>query len=93
MMCQGVPNLDSVSWVPRLLGGHLVTRTLVEEWVCLVVLVWRRVLMIMQGVLGEYPSKALESARHRHIYFDQESSDAGLCGGTHAEKWGWLLGA
>jgi dolichol-phosphate mannosyltransferase len=71
------------------------TKTPVQGWASLVVvvLVLGGVQMMMLGVLGEYLWRTLESARHRPIYFIEESSDADLCSETRSEKWERRLGA
>jgi|SRR5581483_2724092 len=55
---------------------RLSTRTPVQGWASLivVVLVLGGLQMMMLGVLGEYLWRTLEAARHRPIYFIEESS-------------------
>lgn len=74
---------------------RLMTRTPVQGWASLVVvvLVLGGVQMMMLGVLGEYLWRTLESARHRPIYFIEESSDSDLCSETQPVKWERRLGA
>lgn len=57
---------------------RLMTRTPVQGWASLivVVLVLGGVQMMMLGILGEYLWRTLESARHRPIYFLEETSDS-----------------
>ena len=57
---------------------RLMTRTPVQGWSSLivVVLVLGGVQMMMLGVLGEYLWRTLEAARHRPIYFLEETSDS-----------------
>jgi polyisoprenyl-phosphate glycosyltransferase len=57
---------------------RLIARTPVQGWASLivVVLVLGGVQMMMLGILGEYLWRTLEAARHRPIYFLEETSDA-----------------
>ncbi len=57
---------------------RLMTRTPVQGWASLivVVLVLGGVQMMMLGILGEYLWRTLESARHRPIYFLEETSES-----------------
>ncbi len=57
---------------------RLMTRTPVPGWSSLivVVLVLGGVQMMMLGILGEYLWRTLEAARHRPIYFLEETSEA-----------------
>jgi polyisoprenyl-phosphate glycosyltransferase len=57
---------------------RLMTRVPVQGWSSLivVVLVLGGVQMMMLGVLGEYLWRTLEAARHRPIYFLEETSDS-----------------
>jgi len=56
---------------------RLITRTPVQGWASLivVVLVLGGVQMMMLGILGEYLWRTLEAARHRPTYFLEETSD------------------
>lgn len=57
---------------------RLITRTPVQGWASLivVVLVLGGVQMMMLGILGEYLWRTLEAARQRPIYFLEETSEA-----------------
>jgi dolichol-phosphate mannosyltransferase len=57
---------------------RLMTRTPVQGWSSLivVVLVLGGVQMMMLGILGEYLWRTLEAARHRPVYFLEESSES-----------------
>lgn len=72
---------------------RLITRTPVQGWSSLivVVLVMGGVQMMMLGVLGEYLWRTLEAARHRPIYFLEETSEADI-GETQAQKVGRRFG-
>ena len=57
--------------------SRLLTRVPVQGWASLmvVVLVMGGVQMMMLGILGEYLWRTLEAARHRPIYFLEETSE------------------
>lgn len=67
---------------------RLMTRTPVEGWASLivVVLVLGGVQMMMLGILGEYLWRTLESARHRPIYFLEETSESDSLPESQPEK-------
>ncbi|HVN18502.1 MAG TPA: glycosyltransferase family 2 protein [Dongiaceae bacterium] len=56
---------------------RLITRTQIQGWSSLivVVLVLGGIQMMMLGVLGEYLWRTLEAARHRPVYFLEETSE------------------
>jgi len=67
---------------------RLMTRTPVQGWASLivVVLVLGGVQMMMLGILGEYLWRTLESARHRPIYFLEETSESDSLPDSQPEK-------
>lgn len=67
---------------------RLMTRTPVQGWASLivVVLVLGGVQMMMLGILGEYLWRTLESARHRPIYFLEETSESDSLRDSQPEK-------
>ncbi len=67
---------------------RLMTRTPVQGWASLivVVLVLGGLQMMMLGVLGEYLWRTLEAARHRPIYFLEETSESDSSIGAQTEK-------
>lgn len=67
---------------------RLMTRTPVEGWASLivVVLVLGGIQMMMLGILGEYLWRTLESARHRPIYFLEETSESDSLPESRPEK-------
>jgi glycosyltransferase involved in cell wall biosynthesis len=67
---------------------RLSTRTPVQGWASLivVVLVLGGVQMMMLGVLGEYLWRTLEAARHRPMYFIEETSDGDFSADAQPEK-------
>jgi dolichol-phosphate mannosyltransferase len=67
---------------------RLMTRTPVEGWASLivVVLVLGGIQMMMLGILGEYLWRTLESARHRPIYFVEETSESDSLPDSQPEK-------
>lgn len=70
------------------IGLRLVTRTPVQGWSSLivVVLVLGGVQMMMLGVLGEYLWRTLEAARHRPAYFLVETSETDAAGDAQPQK-------
>ena len=67
---------------------RLMTRTPVQGWSSLivVVLVLGGVQMMMLGILGEYLWRTLEAARHRPIYFLEDSSDVDASADAQPQK-------
>ncbi len=67
---------------------RLMTRTPVQGWASLivVVLVLGGVQMMMLGVLGEYLWRTLEAARHRPIYFLEETSESDSLTGAQTKN-------
>jgi len=67
---------------------RLMTRAPVQGWASLivVVLVLGGVQMMMLGVLGEYLWRTLEAARHRPIYFLEETSESDSLTSAQPEK-------
>lgn len=73
---------------------RLTTRTPVQGWASLivVVLVLGGVQMMMLGILGEYLWRTLEAARHRPIYFLEESSESDQASQNQPEPAGRRFG-
>jgi glycosyltransferase involved in cell wall biosynthesis len=67
---------------------RLITRTPVQGWASLivVVLVLGGVQMMMLGILGEYLWRTLEAARQRPIYFLEETSEADADARSDAQR-------
>jgi dolichol-phosphate mannosyltransferase len=73
---------------------RLMTRTPVQGWASLivVVLVLGGVQMMMLGILGEYLWRTLEAARHRPIYFLEDSSELNAGAEAQPQKVGRRFG-
>jgi polyisoprenyl-phosphate glycosyltransferase len=73
---------------------RLMTRTPVPGWSSLivVVLVLGGVQMMMLGILGEYLWRTLEAARHRPIYFLEDSSEMDTGAETKPQQVGRRFG-
>ena len=73
---------------------RLTMRTPVQGWasVVVIVLVMGGVQMMMLGVLGEYLWRTLEAARHRPIYFLEETSESGAAADAQAPRAERLFG-
>jgi len=73
---------------------RLMTRAPVQGWASLivVVLVLGGVQMMMLGILGEYLWRTLEAARHRPIYFLEDSSELNTGADAQPQKVGRRFG-